>query len=135
MFCEKLSSEELIRIFENLPERVQERMRSDKSHQVLISIFEQKKLDDEKRKILISIVSDVFHGFIKPEEVYAYLVEQGFSPELSKDIYVILYRELFKDIKLDLEKAYLRNKIFSKNKRTIKQEKIKIQDPYKEPIE
>lgn len=131
---EEYTKEQYWKLFNNLPEALQEAVLSPNTAEDIREICERNDIE-EKIPQLAEIVGDVLMGVLRPEEIISTLKEQlEIKEKKAKQVEKEIILFIIHPVQRELEKLY-EIKIETPSDKEIEKDKDKIKkDPYREKI-
>ncbi len=131
------SQEELWKIYNLLPQELQEAIFSVETNDHIRNICLRNEIEEEKIGQIAGGIGDVFLGLLPPADFKEFLEKEiKLKPEKVKDVYHEINRFIFFPVKHSLEEIYKAEIVPSLKKETpLEKEKPAEEDVYREPVE
>ncbi len=136
----KLSREEFLELYNDLPKELQDAMESDKTVTTTERLIDQQDLDNDQAAALVDLIGDSLMGLLPPSEFEGALKKRGIPEEKAKKIKEAVSRFVFYPVKETLSNLYEEDVESDKVEGDEKQEKRgpkkkSTKDRYRESIE
>ncbi len=131
----KLSREDFLELYNDLPKELQDAMESDKTVSTTERLIDQQDLNNDQAEALVDLIGDSLMGLLPPSEFESALKKRGIPEEKAKKIKEAVSRFVFYPVKETLSNLY-EEEMEGDEKEEKKGPKKKIsKDRYREPIE